>query len=79
MVRADAEEDNDYNKNDLTWLWHATSLDDERIIRHNQSGVNSNFFQPGPLGEMETSIQAFYSFYFAMIDPEPEQRMAVNG
>ena len=66
-------------KEDLTWLWHVTSLDDERIIRHNQSGVNSQYFQPGPLGEMETAIQDFYDFYFAMISPEPEQRMAGNG
>ena len=79
LVRADAEEGQDYIKEDLTWLWHVTSLDDERIIRHNQSGVNSQYFQPGPLGEMETSIQDFYDFYFAMISPEPEQRMAGHG
>ena len=76
LMRAEGK---DYDKDDLTWLWRVTSLDDERIIRHNQSGVNSQYFQPGPLGEMETSIQAFYDFYFAMISPEPEQRMAANG
>jgi Rieske 2Fe-2S family protein len=79
LVRADAEEGQAYNTENLTWLWHVTSLDDERIIRHNQSGVNSQYFQPGPLGEMETSIQDFYDFYFAMIGPEPEQRMAGHG
>lgn len=79
MVRADAEEGQDYTKENLTWLWHVTSLDDERIIRHNQSGVNSQYFQPGPLGEMETSIQDFYDFYFAMISPEPEQRNVRHG
>ncbi len=79
LVRSDAAEGKDYDKDDLTWLWRVTSLDDERIIRHNQSGVNSQYFKPGPLGEMETSIQAFYDFYFAMISPEPEQRMAANG
>ncbi len=79
LIRADAEEGKDYNKENLTWLWHVTSLDDERIIRHNQSGVNSQYFQPGPLGEMETSIQDFYDFYFTMISPQPEQGMAGNG
>lgn len=79
MVRADAEEGRDYDVNDLSWLWHVTSLDDERIIRHNQAGVNSNYFQPGPLGEMETSIQEFYDFYLNMIGPETEYRRAVNG
>lgn len=66
MVRGDAEEGPDYNLEDLTWLWHVTSLDDERIIRHNQTGVNSHHFQPGPLSEMEWGILDFYRFYKLM-------------
>lgn len=66
MVRSDAEDGVDYNTEDLTWLWHVTSLDDERIIRLNQAGVNSQFFQPGPLAEMETYISDFYEFYKTM-------------
>ncbi len=79
MVRADAEDGKDYDKDTLTWLWQVTSLDDERIIKNNQSGVNSCFFEPGPLGEMESSIQDFYDFYFCMIRPEQGERMAANG
>ena len=67
MVRADAEEGRDYDIEDLTWLWHVTSLDDERIIRLNQQGVNSQFFQPGPLADMEWSIAYFYQLYRRMI------------
>lgn len=70
LVHAEAKEGRDYDKEKLTWLWHVTSLDDERIIRHNQSGVNSQYFQPGPLGEMERSIKDFYDFYFFMMNPE---------
>ena len=66
MVRQDAEEGRDYQADDLTWLWHVTSQDDERIIRHNQSGVNSHFFQPGPLADMEWAINDFYDFYKSM-------------
>ncbi|MFD1157467.1 aromatic ring-hydroxylating oxygenase subunit alpha [Roseovarius aestuarii] len=66
MVRNDAEEGRDYDPEALTWLWHVTSQDDERIIRHNQAGVNSHFFQPGPLAEMEWAIHDFYNFYRAM-------------
>ena len=66
MVRKDAEEGRDYTADELTWLWHVTSQDDERIIRHNQAGVNSNFFQPGPLAEMEWAINDFYEFYKKM-------------
>lgn len=67
MVRGDAEEGRDYNIDDLTWLWHVTTLDDERIIRHNQDGVNSHFFRPGPLAEMEWGIRHFYDGYLRMI------------
>ena len=67
MVREDAQEDVDYKLDDLTWLWHVTSLDDERIIRYNQQGVNSQFFQPGPLAEMEWGIRSFYADYIAAI------------
>ncbi|WP_324754610.1 aromatic ring-hydroxylating dioxygenase subunit alpha [Roseovarius sp. Pro17] len=66
FVREDAEAGRDYDHGDLTWLWHATSLDDERIIRHNQQGVNSHHFVPGPLSEMEWGIAAFYDDYLSV-------------
>ncbi len=67
MVRADAEEGRDYDKERLTWLWHVTSLDDELIIRNNQAGVNSHRFQPGPLSSMEWGIEGFYYGYLGMV------------
>ncbi|MCE8526180.1 aromatic ring-hydroxylating dioxygenase subunit alpha [Ruegeria pomeroyi] len=79
MVHADAEEGRDYDREALTWLWHVTSQDDERIIRHNQAGVNSAYFQPGPLSEMEGWVGDFYNFYLRMIGPDPEFRKAANG
>ena len=65
-VRGDAVEGRDYNIDSLTWLWHVTTLDDERIIRHNQEGVNSRRFIPGPLSQMEDSITGFSRNYFAL-------------
>ena len=67
LVRGDAEEGRDYTVQDLSWLWHVTTLDDERIIRHNQDGVNSHFYRPGPLAEMEWGIRHFYDGYLSMI------------
>lgn len=67
MVRSDAKAGQDYELDELTWLWQVTSQDDERIIRQNQAGVNSHFFQPGPLADMEWAINDFYSFYLKMI------------
>ncbi len=63
MVRADAEEGKDYDVDQLTWLWHVTTQDDERIIRHNQEGVNSMRYRPGPLATQEWGIEAFLRWY----------------
>lgn len=76
MVRDTAQEGRDYDVEDLAWLWHVTSQDDERIIRHNQEGVNSHFFRPGPLAEMEGSIESFYNFYLHMIGARLKQAHA---
>ena len=68
MVREDAEEGQDYNLEDLTWLWHCTSKDDERIIALNQKGVNSNHYVPGPLSNMEWGIKAFHAGYLKQLE-----------
>ena len=67
FVRKDAIEGKDFIKKDLTWLWHVTSQDDERIISLNQEGVNSHYFRPGPLSEMEWGIKAFHQNYLRLI------------
>jgi len=67
MVQNEAEENRDYDLERLTWLWDITSKDDERIIRHNQDGVNSFRYRPGPLSEMEYAISDFLIWYTAQI------------
>lgn len=67
FVHKDAVEGTDYIKEDLTWLWHVTSQDDEQIINLNQEGVNSYYFTPGPLSEMEWGIRAFYQSYLRVV------------
>ena len=64
-VHNHAQEGEDYNIKDLTWLWDVTSQDDERIISLNQEGVNSFHYKPGPLSHMEWGIRAFYRGYLA--------------
>ena len=63
LVRADAEEGRDYDKDDLIWLWDVTTHADKRIIEHNQQGVNSRYYVPGPLSEMEDYTWKFISWY----------------
>ncbi|MGB0848686.1 MAG: SRPBCC family protein, partial [Thiolinea sp.] len=67
MVRADAEEGRDYDLEKLIWLWDVTTRADEKIIRHNQAGVNSFHYQGGPLSEMEYGIVDFYADYLELL------------
>ncbi len=59
MVRGDAEEGMDYDRDALMWLWDVTTCADERIIVNNWKGVNSRYYQPGPFSEMESLEQRY--------------------
>lgn len=63
FVRSDAVEGKDYDKSRLTWLWDVTTQADEKIIVDNQKGVNSHFYTPGKLSEMEYFEQHFLNWY----------------
>jgi Rieske 2Fe-2S family protein len=63
LVRGDAEEGKDYDREKLTWLWDVTTQADKAIIERNQQGVNSRYYVPGPLSEMEDYTWKFLSWY----------------
>jgi Rieske 2Fe-2S family protein len=63
LVRGDAVEGKDYDKERLVWLWHITSLADKRIIEDNQKGVNSRFYEPGPFAPMEINANRLIEWY----------------
>ena len=63
LVRGDAEEGKDYDKDNLTWLWDVTTIADQHIIERNQEGVNSRFYEPGPYSKMEDFTQRFVDWY----------------
>ena len=67
LVNADAEQGRDYDLDQLTWLWRVTSEADKKIIADNQKGVNSRFYEPGPLSEMEEFTAGFIQWYLAQI------------
>lgn len=48
LVRDDAVEGKDYDRDDLTWLWRVTAGADKKIVEENQRGVSSRFYAPGP-------------------------------
>jgi Rieske 2Fe-2S family protein len=74
LVRADAQEGVDYDAEKLSWMWHVTSLADKRIIDHNQQGVNSRYYAPGPYAAMEAGTQAFVEWYLNEITPNENEQ-----
>ena len=67
LVHEDAEEGRDYELDRLCWLWDVTTVADKLIIEKNQEGVNSRFYEPGPLAEMEFYTQRFLDYYVARL------------
>jgi phenylpropionate dioxygenase-like ring-hydroxylating dioxygenase large terminal subunit len=66
LVNGDAVEGRDYRLDDLTWLWDVTTVADKAIIERNQAGVDSRYYEPGPLSpSMETFTQQFLDWYVA--------------
>ncbi len=69
LVNGDAEEGKDYDIDRVTWLWDVTTVADKRIIESNAKGVNSRYYQPGPLSKMEEFTWKFMSWYLDSIKP----------
>lgn len=63
LVRGDADEGVDYDKEKLIWLWDVTTHADKAIIERNSQGVSSRFYQPGPFSIMEDYTWRFLSWY----------------
>jgi len=63
LVDENAREGVDYEREKVTWLWDVTTVADKRIIDHNQQGVNSRYYRPGPYGPMEGQTRSFTDWY----------------
>lgn len=70
LVDADAREGRDYELSRLIWMWDVTSIADKKIIEHNQKGVNSRFYEPGPYLPMEITTRSFVEWYLEEIREE---------
>ena len=67
FVHQDAEVGQDYQLDQLTWLWDVTTQADKAIIYYNQQGVMSRFYQPGRLSTMEAFEQHFINWYLSKL------------
>ncbi len=71
LVDADAVEGEDYDLEQLTWLWRTTSLEDKKIVEMNQAGVNSRYFEPGLYSMQETFADRFVEWYLSELSIAP--------
>lgn len=67
LVRDTAVEGTDYDIERLIWMWDVTSIADKKIIDHNQKGVNSKFYEPGPYQPMESQLRKFSEWYLQKV------------
>jgi Rieske 2Fe-2S family protein len=72
MVRGDAEEGKDYDREALMWLWDVTTYADEKIIVNNWKGVRSRYYQPGPFSGMERAEQIFIEWILQELRRTPQ-------
>jgi Rieske 2Fe-2S family protein len=67
LVNGSAAEGRDYDRAALTWLWDVTTVADKRIIERNQAGIESRYYEPGPLSPMEDFTHRFLEWYVAIM------------
>jgi phenylpropionate dioxygenase-like ring-hydroxylating dioxygenase large terminal subunit len=67
LVHTEAQEGVDYNLGRLCWLWDVTSAADKTIIENNQRGIDSRFYEPGPLSDMEAYVAKFLAWYVSRL------------
>lgn len=64
LVHKDAIEGVDYDLKRLTEVWIATNDEDREIVEHNQEGIRSPAFTPGPYSPVEESgVIQFVEWY----------------
>lgn len=72
LVRGDAVEGKDYDRDELTWLWDVTMHADETIITNNWKGVKSRYYRPGPFSGMEEEEQEFVDWVLQELRRAPK-------
>jgi phenylpropionate dioxygenase-like ring-hydroxylating dioxygenase large terminal subunit len=64
---------------DLTWLWHTTSVQDVRLTDGNALGVASRFYRPGPYSDGEAGVRRWIDWYVATIAAATAPMERVRG
>jgi Rieske 2Fe-2S family protein len=75
LVDVNAVEDVDYDVEKLKWLWHVTTVQDQKIVNENQIGVNSSRYSPGPYSLREYGTADFTAWYLARLQGKQDLRV----
>lgn len=74
LVNAEAKEGQDYDLENLTAVWNATNVQDQRLVEVNQQGINSRGYQPGPYSPLvERGVTEFIDWYLGTLREELQQ------
>jgi len=71
LVRGDAREGVDYDRERLTEFWRLTSEQDWALCENNQAGVNARGYEPGPYAPDERNVEHFVRWYLDQVDATP--------
>lgn len=70
LVHQDAVEGDDYDPDNVCWLWDVTTKQDSTITENNQAGVRSSRYQPGRYSEHEAQVVSFQKWYLNTISTQ---------
>ena len=67
LVHEDAEAGEDYDPDNIAWLWDTTIIQDKKITENNHAGVLSSRYQPGRYSTQESMVVQFIRWYLNAI------------
>ena len=72
LVNKDAVEGVDYDRENLIRVWTNTNDEDRRVVEHNQQGINSPAYEPGPYSTVhEDGTIQFVNWYLDRLHSAP--------
>ena len=76
LVHRDAVEGRDYDLKALVQVWDATNGQDKALVEHNQEGVNSAGYVPGPYSrQAEQGVIRFVEWYAGVLGRHLEESL----
>lgn len=73
LVDEDAVEGEDYDPEQVAYVWKETSEQDWELCENNYAGIKSLAYEPGPFSEItEASVESFLQWYLGQLEAVEE-------